>query len=436
MFELHGKYTNAVIQADRLDSNCVSQIQGMINHVAFDQPVVIMPDAHAGKGAVIGFTMPLGSKLVPNIIGVDIGCGMTFARLGTGKLENFAEIDREIRREVPFGVMIHDERTIDKLPEYGFWARAQHAWDTFAHSYKERFGDVMLMPAYDKEWFDATLERIGCPPARAANSIGTLGGGNHFIEFALDESGDTWLVIHSGSRKFGECVCKYWQRRAIRYQEKTQKSDVTDEINRLKAEKQTFAIAKRVAEIKAARPQQVRGLEWLETLKDRLGYMHDMLFAQQYASFNRFYMFDRITGILGVGPSSVVRECVHNFIDPTDMVIRKGAINASKNATCLIPFNMAAGSVVGVGKGNPEWNYSAPHGAGRAMSRSKARAQLRLDDFREHMRSAGVWSSSICRSTIDEAPDAYKPVEPLLDIIGETMSISARLKPVLNLKAK
>lgn len=436
MFTLKGKYTDAVVQTDRLDSNCISQIQGMINHVAFDQPVVIMPDAHAGKGAVVGFTMPLGSKIVPNIIGVDIGCGMTYAPLDIAGLQSLPELDQGIRRTIPFGFMVHDESTLDSHPEYDFWHRAQSAWTTFVRAYSEKFGESMPMGGYDREWFDATLKRINCSPTRAYNSIGTLGGGNHFIEFARDDDdGNIWLVIHSGSRKFGESVCTYWQRRAMRYQEKSQKQDVLDEINRLKAEKQTFAIATRIAELKASRPQQVRGLEWLETLEDKFGYMHDMLFAQQYASFNRYCMFKRVTDILDIRVDSI-DECVHNFIDPEDMIIRKGAIRASAGASCLIPFNMAEGSVGGVGRGNPEWNSSAPHGAGRAMSRSRAKKELRLDEFRAQMRAAGVWSSSICRSTIDEAPDAYKPVKPLLDCIGETVDVCVRLRPILNLKAK
>jgi RNA-splicing ligase RtcB len=436
MFEVNGKYTKASVYADKLDSTCISQLHEMVNHVAFDQPVAIMPDAHAGKGSVIGFTMPLGDKIVPNVIGVDIGCGMTYACLGKGALGgvDFASLDADLRAAIPFGFKIHAKATLDRYPKYGFWGRANQAWIEFATAYEDKFGELVPKPHYCLDWFEETVKRIGCPPERAHNSLGTLGGGNHFIEFA-DDHGILWVVIHSGSRKFGESVCRYWQKRAVACRHEVRQQRIDDEVAKLKAAGKHIDISKTISEIRAKEPRQIKGLEWLETLEDKFGYMHDMLFAQQYASFNRYQMLRVVLDTLALDEPGY-DECIHNFIHPRDLVIRKGAIRAGEGEACLVPLNMAAGSLLGEGKGDPDWNYSAPHGAGRAMSRSKAKKKLRVEDFREQMKSAGVWSSSIGKSTIDEAPGAYKPWQPVMALVGETMDVAIRLRPVINLKAR
>jgi tRNA-splicing ligase RtcB len=436
MFEVHGKYTTAKVYADKLDGSCIAQVNEMVNHVAFDQPVAIMPDAHAGKGSVVGFTMPLGGKIVPNVIGVDIGCGMTYANLGTGVLGQleFRSLDMDIRAAVPFGFRIHSKSTLERYPEYEFWNKVNAAWALFSSMYENEFGERCGLRVYSMDWLEDTVKRINCPHERAFNSLGTLGGGNHFIEFAKDEKNNLWVVIHSGSRKFGESVCRYWQQRAVTYHKEKLQALRAKEIQELKDQDKGSSISKRIAELQAQQPRQVKGLEWLETLEDKLGYMHDMIFAQQYASFNRYQMLRSVLDVMALG-EPVYDECIHNLIDPRDLVIRKGAIRAAAGEPCLVPLNMAAGSLLGEGKSNPDWNFSAPHGAGRAMSRSQAKKKLNVEDFKEQMKKAGVWSSSVGRSTLDEAPGAYKPWEPIMRLVSDTMEISSRLKSVFNMKS-
>lgn len=438
MFEIKGKYTSAVVHAEQLEDTCIAQITTVVNHPAFTNPIAIMPDAHAGAGAVIGFTMPLSTKIVPQVIGVDIGCGVLYCLLGPDALKGvkFSELDRSIREAIPFGFNIHDKPTIGRFSEYRLWDRANSYWKRFVAAHCKKFEGAVGMPSYSGEWFDAKIEQIRCPQDRAYKALGTLGGGNHFIEFCKnEENGDIWLVIHSGSRKFGESICKYWQKRAVAYQKELRQERRNAEIDRLKAEKQGSNISKHLEELKAKEPSQVKGLEWLETVEDRFGYMHDMLFAQQYAAFNRTQMFCDILDILGLG-IHIYNECVHNFIDPDDLVIRKGAIRAAEGESCLVPLNMAAGSLLGIGKGEASWNCSAPHGAGRAMSRSQAKRELSIEDFKKQMEEAGVWSSSICPSTLDEAPEAYKDWHQIFDYVGDTMEVQTHLKPILNLKSK
>jgi RNA-splicing ligase RtcB len=437
MFEIKGKHTTAKVFAEKLDGNCIGQITELTNHPAFTEPISIMPDAHYGAGAVIGFTMPLTDKVIPNVIGMDIGCGMLFADLGPGALYGpLKDIDEYLRKAIPFGMRVHNRPTMGDLPVYKFWEYANRYWMIFQRAQADR-GHKASMPPYDPQWFAERVKVIGCDPQRAHNSIGTLGGGNHFIEFCKDEKDNhIWLVIHSGSRNFGKTLCTYWQRKAVAYHKERRKSVKREEINRLKAQKATMEINKRIVELESEFPLPPKGLEWLETPDDRFGYMHDMLFAQQYAAYNRLHMFHHICEGLKIPKGTVYYECVHNFIDPADMIIRKGAIRADEGTLCLVPLHMAAGCLLGSGIGNEEWNYSAPHGAGRAMSRTEAKATIKLKDFTQQMKEAGVWSSSVCKATIEEAPAAYKDWRTIFNQVGETMEIVSHLKPILNLKSK
>jgi RNA-splicing ligase RtcB len=438
MFEINGKYTTAKVYADQLEESCISQITTMVNHPAFTEPVAIMPDAHAGAGAVVGFTMPLGDKVIPNVIGVDIGCGMLARNLGPDALKgmDLADLDTRIREAIPFGFSVHS--TDSATPPDVFWEFANKRWSRFVVSYMVRVEGAIKhnYSDYNPGWFEDTLRRVGCPWGRGYAALGTLGGGNHFIEFDIDpKPGDIWLVIHSGSRKFGLQVAKYWQERAVKYHQGIRREKILDETERIKAQAPKSEIQSRLQYLKKQYPIPEKGLEWLEQTEDVLGYMQDMLFAQQYAQFNRELMRTAIVNIIGAPRRAPVGSeiyCVHNFIDPEDMTIRKGAIAARPKQPCLVPLNMRDGALLGVGKGNPQWNQSAPHGAGRVMSRSQAKRELSLEEFQRQM--DGVWSSSVCRSTLDEAPGAYKPWEQIFETVGETMEIRAHLKPIMNLK--
>ena len=425
MFDIVGKYGTAHVYADQLEPSCVAQVTQMMNHPAFTQPVAIMPDAHAGIGSVVGFTMPLRDKVVPNVVGVDIGCGMLAANFGPKLLFRFGfdELDRQIRARVPFGFAVHDHSTMDTFR----WAHATQAWRTFCQACQARLGFLPEAAPYDVAWFERKIAQIKCPPERAWGAVGTLGGGNHFIEIDRDEtSGDLWVVIHTGSRKLGESVCKFWQDRAARY-------DFRTEIARIKEKYPPREIAAQINRLRGERGRIPAAMAWLDLPGDGVEYMRDMLFAQQYAEENRSRILAEIVEVLQAAPIDQF-QCVHNFIDPQDMIVRKGAINASAGVRCLVPLNMAQGALLGVGKGNAAWNYSAPHGAGRAMSRSQAKQTLSLDAFKAQMQAAGVWSSSICASTLDEAPGAYKDWQAIFTGVGDTMDVQVHLKPVFNMK--
>jgi len=436
VFIIEGKYTQARVFADSLEPECVAQITKMANHQAFTNPIAIMPDAHTGKGSCIGFTMPLSNKLIPAVIGVDIGCGVSGICVEPSALkgQEFGHLDRRIRNEVPFGFNIHRFPMMDGFP----WKIANEKWRAFVEAYSKVSKPISL-PQYSEHWFIETAQRVDCSLDRALKAPGTLGGGNHFIEICEDVKEGSlwalWVFVHSGSRKFGECVAKYWQRRATCYQGEARDLLQSKKISQLKAEGRHKEIQAIIAETNRKYPVS-RELNFLEAPEDVWGYMHHMLFAQQYASYSRELMLDAIEKALG-NPDILQRvECVHNFIDPVDLTIRKGAIRARKGDLCLIPLNMADGTLIGIGRGNPEYNYSAPHGAGRRLSRSAAKRKLSVATFRDMMKEAGVWSSSVGQETIDEAPEAYKPVSSISSYLEETVEVVAHLKPIFNMKDK
>ncbi|RKY70358.1 MAG: RNA-splicing ligase RtcB [Candidatus Latescibacterota bacterium] len=376
MLEYQGKHNKATVMVDSIDPATVSQIFSFLNHPAFAEGrIVVMPDCHAGKGSCIGFTAPLGGMVIPNVVGVDIGCGMAAVPLPDGDID-FEKFDEVIRRRVPYGFRVHE--TPDENLE---WLRSEEA---------EAFLDLSC--------------RVGQKPGWAIESLGTLGGGNHFIEVDEASPGNRWMVVHSGSRNLGLCVAEYHQ-----------------------------AIARKNFDGIGGVP---KGLEYLEG-DEAAAYVEDMRLAQQYAEVNRLFILCRVLDdMFGIPWSSVsgsVVLCAHNFISPDDGIIRKGAISAHWGEKVVIPLNMRDGIIFGTGKGNEEWNWSAPHGAGRLMSRGKAERTLSVEDFEKEME--GVWTSCVGRSTLDEAPGAYKSSEAILDVIHETVEVDFVAKPVYNFKA-
>ena len=389
-----GEYAEAHVFAIELETEAVNQIYGFLNCPAFEGAKIrIMPDCHAGAGAVIGFTAPVGDKVIPNVIGVDIGCGVTMAKdngwlvrtLQDGDAFGFAHMDRIIRQNVPSGFR-HRETPY------------QFLGSVFDATIEQHHGADLKAFWRDLE---AVAAKIGQPVQKVMNQLGTLGGGNHFIEVDRSKIGRLGLTVHSGSRNFGLRVAEYHQKKA---------QDIMAGGNRR------------------------NDLAWLEGA-DAQEYLADMRIAQVFARLNRMAILDAIMMEMGASIRNVETiESVHNFIGE-DGIIRKGAVSARKDEPVIIPWNMRDGLIVGVGKGNSEWNNSAPHGSGRCMSRGQARRTLSVDEFCADMAEAGVWSSCIGSETIDEAPGAYKPTDEILAVIGETVTITEAYKPVYNFKA-
>jgi len=405
MKELKGKYTNAKVYSDTVEFSCIEQIKSMIDSPAFTTPVRIMPDTHAGKGSVIGFTMSLADKVVPNTIGVDIGCGIYAYKIKNkenieGKL--WEDIDSSIRKAVPLGF-------------------------NYRESYEETIEEIENKMACQGK-LGPLLSKIGIAESKALAQLGSLGGGNHFIEIAeSNKDKSIWLLIHTGSRNVGKRVCDYHQERAIANIEIQRQAVINYIIETTPEQERDSALKKaKEADIFNVPKEQC----WLEG-KQKEEYVQDMYVAQKFAHVNKRMIKDEICSALGLEVEEYI-ETVHNFIDPRDNVIRKGAISAHKGEKVVIPFNMRDGSILAVGKGNEEWNNSAPHGAGRLMARGVAKRSLKLEDFRETMKD--VWSTSVNSDTLDESPFAYKPKEEIEEAVSETVEVYDYLVPLYNLK--
>ena len=396
MIQISGRHNTALCHIEYLEMEAQDQIRELCDQEAFtDTKIRIMPDAHAGAGCVIGFTSNINDAVVPNLIGVDIGCGMYAIDLGADDID-LETLDSIIKRNVPSGFDVHKNDTCD-VTQLGLLC----------------IGSVKNIHRQNK-------------------SMGTLGGGNHFIELDESEDNSKWLVIHSGSRNLGLQVAQIYQELAWN----TLTSNTTDSealIAKYKEEGREKEISSALAELKKRHYVGIpKDLAYLTgELKDQ--YLHDMRICQQFAKDNREAMSQRILVGLRTSGQHEFFHTVHNYIGDDD-IVRKGAISAHEGERVLIPFNMRDGSIIGVGKGNPDWNYSAPHGAGRIMSRSRARKELQLDTFKQQM--TGVFSTTICQETIDEAPDAYKPAQQILDALEPTVTITQRLLPLYNFKAK
>ncbi len=431
MFEMVGKYTKAMVMIDNIEPECQSQITHFINHEAFTNPISIMPDTHSGKGSVIGFTMKLTDKVIPNVVGVDIGCGMLSFCIGKTLPISLELLDHRIRNRVPFGINTHETPEIDMGKEFP-WKMVNVLAQKFTLSYQQHSGIISQgIPNYSIDWFLSKAEKIGGTAGKHIKSIGTFGGGNHFLETGIDLDGRYWITIHTGSRNFGKRICDYWQgiaKKELTNDNKTKRS----EIDELKKSYSGEELYKKIKELKTNKVTiDMKGCEYL--IGDNVfGYLYDMIFSQVYAKVNRSVIKRIIIDALGNPSIEDEIETVHNFIDFQDMIIRKGAIRSYENERMIIPFNMRDGILICEGKSDPDWNYSAPHGAGRVLSRNKAKSILDLETFKEQMN--GIYSTSIGVGTLDEAPNAYKDSKIIEEAIRPTAKILNRIKPIHNMK--
>lgn len=384
------------IYAATLEESARQQIDDMSKCEAYKDCIIrIMPDCHAGKGCTIGTVIEVKDRIVPNTVGVDIGCGMLVTELGKQEV-NLKALDAAIKQEVPSGFMVH-----------------AHA---VAHFTKE-LAELRCQNVLDMDF--------------ANRSIGSLGGGNHFIELDEDRDGKKYLVIHSGSRNLGVRVCKHYQDIAINYCRRNSCNE-QEIVKQLKAEGREKEIQAALQAAKAQSPKVDKELAYLEG-EDMKDYLHDMSICQRYASLNRKVMAFAICDTLQLSIHNQF-ETIHNYIDVVHKILRKGAVSALNGEQLIIPMNMRDGSLLCKGLGNPDWLYSAPHGAGRLMSRKQAFDTLKMQDFTDTM--SDIYSTSVCPETIDESPMAYKPMQEIIDQIGDTVEIIDIIKPIYNFKAK
>ena len=383
------------LQVEQLHLLPLNQIYTLVKQPAFSNcKVRIMPDVHAGAGCVIGFTADLGDKVIPNIVGVDIGCGMLTVEVG--KIDvNFDELDKVIREKIPSGRNVHNNRVV-------------------------RFDKLQDLYCYRELKDTKRLER----------SIGTLGGGNHFIEVDIDEDDNKYLIIHSGSRNLGKQVAEYYQKLAIEIMRgkdtllKMQEKIIAD----YKAQGRKREIEKAIKELHRRfhpNPLNIPKELCYLTGKYREQYLHDMEICQQFAARNRREIAKVILSAMNWNDIRSF-ETIHNYIEFSSNMVRKGAISAKENEKLLIPINMRDGCIIGIGKGNDDWNQSAPHGAGRIMSRSKAKETISLDDFQQSME--GIYTTSVSISTLDESPMVYKSLDEILENIKDTIDIIKIIK--------
>ena len=402
--EIKGTYNSATVFTDNIGQNCIDQIKTLVNCQAFaDAKIKIMPDCHAGVGCVVGYTQTIQNKIVPNLVGVDGSCGMAYVKIPKVDLRM---LDKIIRRYIPAGTATHDSKF-------------------FPNNLKKKV-ELML---------DSLNAVIGNTDAirRILNSIGTLGGGNHFIEVGKSmTTGEWFLIVHSGSRNLGLQVCKYWQNMASKNLA-ANKYDVGNVIEQLKKEGRESEIESAIKMLKDKNRDIPKNLAYLQGV-DMENYLHDMSIVDNYAALNRQTLIEIILGKLGVKMHRMkIFTTKHNYIDQSVKILRKGAISAQADEEVLIPLNMRDGSLICVGKGNPDWNFSAPHGAGRLMSSTQAKESISLDGFVKSME--GIFSSSVNESTIDESPMAYKDAAEIESLIVDTVEIRDRLTPLYNFKA-
>ncbi|WP_028582354.1 RNA-splicing ligase RtcB [Desulfogranum japonicum] len=373
--EITGKYNSATIFTDTIDEAALSQLYNMLNIPCFqDSRIAIMPDVHMGKGSVVGFTMSSNRYINPNVIGVDIGCGITALNLGQVHI-NLEQFDNFVHSAIPAGSDIHSTINTQR---------------------------AAAVPELDK------LIRKVAPTEhqRILLSIGSLGGGNHFIELDKDDHANIWLIIHSGSRNLGLQVCRFHQQKA--------KQALKEEFKGAGA---------------------YHGMEYLTHENGGNEYLSDMRIAQAYAELNRLTIAQILTeGYL----SQKLSHCrqitsVHNYFNFADNIVRKGAISAHKGESVIIPLNMRDGCIIGTGKGNPEWNFSAPHGAGRLLKRGEAKTLISLAEYKEAMQ--GIYSTCVSERTIDESPMAYKDTNELQQLITDCVDIETIIQPIYNFKA-
>ena len=395
--DITGKFGTAKVFTDLVEDEAVSQIYKMMNNDVCDGTIVrIMPDVHAGKGCTVGTTMKLNGRVCPNLVGVDIGCGVQVHKI-IGDID-LKKLDDVIRKYVKFGFSINESIVLSKKEE--------------------------------NEWCNKLKSMYCSSDIDIVRAINSLGSGNHYIEVDRNDNGDNYLVIHSGSRHLGIEVCKYYQEKAYEQMCRDRKGDLKPDIERMKAEGRTSEISKFISENKKS-PLSKELAYCSRELYDQ--YMSDIAVVQEFAFRNRQAMVEAIRKHGGMDNSTFLFDTKHNYVDVELGILRKGAVSAMEGEMLIIPMNMRDGSLICVGKGNPDWNFSAPHGAGRIMSRNQAKKVLTMDEFRTEMK--GIYTTSVSESTIDESPMAYKPIQSILDNIGDTVDIVSIIKPVYNFKA-
>jgi len=385
MLEYKGKYNTAYVMIDEIEDELVQKIYKILNHPAFAKSyIVIMPDCHDGAGACIGFTMKMNDYIIPNVVGVDIGCGIAAYKLGEIS-PDLKKLDSFIHKTIPSGFAHRDKIVYHDIDK---WKQATRWISEFENSTYE------------------TCNNIAEDQQKVLHQLASLGGGNHFIEVDLNkDTGEYWLVVHTGSRNFGLRVANFYQKKA-----------------------------KELMKTMFVGAGEYAGLEYLPWEHGGNSYWKDMQVAQLFAEKNRCFIALQILRFLGLDYDVLEKiESVHNYISEKDLIIRKGAISAYGNERILIPFNMRDGIAIGTGRSNKRWNFSAPHGAGRIMSRGKAKKELKMEDFIASME--GIFSSTIQEDTLDEAPMVYKDMNLILEAIKPTVDIEFLMRPVYNFKA-
>lgn len=406
------------IFTDNIDETALSQIKELLSIDVFsDKKIRIMPDVHAGSGCVIGFTGDLGDKVIPNIVGVDIGCGMRILKLGKLTDIDFHAFHEHIQSNVPSGMIVREDR-------FGFKPLVNEEMEIYREA-KELVKEL---------YCSRDLKDSG----RIHKAIGSLGGGNHFIELDKDDDGNVYLVIHTGSRNLGKQVADIYQAKAVKHL--TEGADEFEETVRRTIEEYKAAgrrtelqgvITKMRKELKESKPSLPEGLCYVEG-DTREQYLHDMRLCQRWAVLNRRLIATLLMRFFPGVEVTEEFESVHNYISD-DNIIRKGSISAAAGERCIIPLNMRDGSLICTGKGNPDWNCSAPHGAGRVLSRTQAYDKITMEDFEASMK--GIYSETVNDYTRDESPMVYKPAEEIMANIGDTVNIDTIIRPIFNFKA-
>ena len=399
--EVKGKYNSAIVMTDQIEEECVGQLVTLCSQEIFkDSQIRIMPDCHAGKGCVVGFTASIKDRIIPNLVGVDISCSISTYKLDVKEVD-FEQLDNVIRKYVPSGMSIRS--TVSKLVSDNLKAKIEKVCQEIG----------------DENGYNRHLK-----------SIGTLGGGNHFLELNKDKDGYLWLSVHCGSRNFGKKICDFHQDKAIKvYQDRIAAKRVFA-LSQIPPKERQDWIKNHIDSDKL--PPELRYLDG----EDLDLYVEHMKVAEEFATVNHQVIVHEICSHMGwnVVDSIFTHHNYIEFLGNREMIIRKGAISAKKGERVIIPLNMKDGSIVGIGKGNEEWNQSAPHGAGRVLSRGKAKSVLSVEEFQDKMKD--VWSSCVSESTLDESPMAYKDMNVIIDAIGETVDIVDRIIPIYNFKAQ
>lgn len=398
MIELKGKYNTAKVFTDVVDEASIAQVLLLLNQEFVQgSKIRMMPDIHAGAGCTIGTTMTIADKIVPNLVGVDIGCGMETVQIKEKHIE-LQKLDKLIYEKIPSGFNIREK----------------------THKYLEKINleDLYCYQEINRD--------------RAEKSLGTLGGGNHFIEANKDEEGNIYIVVHSGSRHLGLEVANYYQEEGYKVLNGATKQDIEALIKELKEQGREKEIQKSIAALKNVKRTNIP-----KTLAYVSGdlfqqYIHDMKMVQKYAELNRKAMMDEIVKGMKL---HVVEQftTIHNYVDTDAMILRKGSVSAKMGEKLLIPINMRDGSLICIGKGNDDWNQSAPHGAGRLMSRSQAKESFTVSEFKKQM--DGIYTTSVNKDTLDECPMAYKGMDDILNNISDTVEVVKVIKPIYNFKA-